>query len=75
VLTWVATTRSGVLGFVYLFVFSLGMTALLVAVGLFSGTVAALPRAGSWMVWVKKFSGVVLLGMAEYYFIQMGKVL
>jgi len=73
--TWVATTRSGVLGFVYLFVFSLGMTALLVAVGLFSGTVAALPRAGSWMVWVKKLSGVVLLGMAEYYFIQMGKVL
>jgi len=24
---------------------------------------------------VKKLSGVVLLGMAEYYFIQMGKVL
>src|SRR6266704_1345317 len=75
VLTWVATTRSGVLGFLYLFVFSLGMTALLVVVGLFSGSVTALPRAGSWMVWVKKLSGVVLLGMAEYYFIQMGQVL
>jgi thiol:disulfide interchange protein DsbD len=75
VLTWVATTRSGLLGFVYLFVFSLGMTALLVAVGLFSGSLAALPRAGRWMVWVKKVAGVVLLGMAEYYFIQMGKVL
>ena len=75
VLTWVATTRSGVLGFVYLFVFSLGMTALLVVVGLFSGSVSALPRAGSWLVWVKKLSGVVLLGMAEYYFIEMGKVL
>src|SRR5437762_8912061 len=75
VLTWVATTRSGFLGFVYLFVFSLGMTALLVVVGLFSGSVTALPRAGSWMVWVKKLSGVVLLGMAEYYFIQMGQVL
>src|SRR6266566_1053377 len=44
-------------------------------VGLFSGSVTALPRAGSWMVWVKKLSGVVLLGMAEYYFIQMGQVL
>src|SRR5947207_10008682 len=54
VLTWVATTRSAVLGFVYLFVFSLGMTALLVVVGLFSGRLTALPRAGSWMVWVKK---------------------
>jgi len=50
------------------------MTALLVVVGLFSGSVTALPRAGSWMVWVKKLSGVVLLGMAEYYFIQMGQV-
>ena len=75
VLTWVATTRSGLLGFVYLFVFSLGMTALLVVVGLFSGSVAALPRAGQWMVWVKKLSGVALLGMAEYYFIKMGQVL
>ncbi len=75
VLTWVATTRSGLLGFVYLFVFSLGMTALLVVVGLFSGGLARLPLAGSWMVWVKKLAGVVLLGMAEYYFIQMGKVL
>src|SRR5256886_12525186 len=74
VLTWVASTRSGFLGFVYLFVFSLGMTALLVVVGLFSGSVSALPRAGSWMVWIKKAAGVILLGMAEYYFIQAGMV-
>src|SRR5213082_2324231 len=75
VLTWVATTRSGVLGFTYLFVFSLGMTALLVVVGLFSGTLAALPRAGAWTLWIKKVAGVALLAMAEYYFVQMGTVL
>jgi thiol:disulfide interchange protein DsbD len=75
VLTWVAATRSGVLGFVYLFVFSLGMMAILVLVGLFSGTLAALPKSGRWMQWIKKGAGVVLLGMAEYYFIQMGTVL
>ncbi len=75
ILTWVATTRSGVLGFVYLFVFSLGMTALLIVVGLFSGTVAALPRSGAWMMWVKKGAGVALLAMAEYYFVEAGKVL
>src|SRR5881394_2572172 len=74
VLTWVATTRSGVLGFTYLFVFSLGMTALLVVVGLLSGTLSALPRAGAWMVWIKKAGGVILVGMAEYYFIQAGMV-
>ena len=75
VLTWVASTRSGVLGFVYLFVFSLGMTALLAVVGLFSGAVAALPKAGIWMVWVKKIAGVIMLAMAEYYFIKVGQVL
>jgi thiol:disulfide interchange protein DsbD len=74
VLTWVATTGNGVLGFVYLFVFSLGMTVLLVAVGLFSGTLAALPRSGTWMVWIKKGAGIVMLVMAEYYFVQAGMV-
>src|SRR2546427_673795 len=75
VLTWVATTRSATLGFIYLFVFSLGMTALLVVVGLFSGTLAALPRAVPWTLWIKKVAGVALLAMAEYYFVQMGQVL
>jgi thiol:disulfide interchange protein DsbD len=75
VLTWVAATKSGVLGFVYLFVFSLGMTAILVAVGLFSGTLAALPRAGRWMATIQKLAGIILLAMAEYYFVQMGTVL
>jgi thiol:disulfide interchange protein DsbD len=75
VLTWVATTRSAVLGFIYLFVFSLGMTALLVVIGLFSSALAALPRAGAWMVAFKKGAGVIMLAVAEYYFIQMGKVL
>jgi thiol:disulfide interchange protein DsbD len=74
VLTWVATTGSALLGFVYLFVFSLGMTALLVLVGLSSGMLARLPRSGRWMVWIKRLAGIVLLAMAEYYFIQMGMV-
>lgn len=74
VLTWVATTQSATLGFAYLFVFSLGMTALLVVVGLFSGTLASLPRSGRWMVWIKRAGGLLMLAMAEYYFIQMGMV-
>ena len=74
VLTFVAATGSATLGFAYLFVFSLGMTALLIAVGIFSGTLTALPRAGRWTLWVKRAAGVLLLAMAEYYFVQMGKV-
>jgi cytochrome c-type biogenesis protein len=72
VLTWVAATQAGLMGFVYLFVFSLGMTALLVAVGLFSGTLALLPRSGAWMVWAKRFAALVMVGMAQYYFWKAG---
>ncbi len=75
VLTFVSTTGSAVLGFLYLFVFSVGLTALLVVVGLFSGSVAALPRAGVWTLWIKRAGGVLLLAMAEYYFVRMGSVL
>jgi thiol:disulfide interchange protein DsbD len=74
VLTWVAATQSAVWGFVYLFVFSLGMTAVLVAVGLSAGTLAALPRAGQWMLTVKRVAAVVMIAMAEYYFVRMGMV-
>jgi thiol:disulfide interchange protein DsbD len=72
VLTWVAATRAGLMGFVYLFVFSIGMTALLVFVGIFSGTLARLPRSGPWMVWIKRAAAVIMIGMAEYYFIKAG---
>lgn len=74
VLTFVSSTQSASLGFLYLFVFSLGMTALLVAIGIFSGMVAALPKPGRWTVWVKRAAGVLLLAMAEYYLIKMGQV-
>lgn len=72
VLTWVAATGAGLMGFVYLFVFSLGMTSLLVVVGLFSGSLAALPRAGHWMVWIKRAAALIMFAMAEYYFVQAG---
>ena len=75
VLTFVSTTQSALMGFLYLFVFSVGLSALLVAVGLFSGSVAALPKAGKWTLWIKRAGGVLLLLMAEYYFVRMGRVL
>jgi thiol:disulfide interchange protein DsbD len=75
VLTWVSTTHSAGLGFAYLFAFSLGMCTLLVVVGLSSGAVARLPRAGMWMVWVKRVFALVMIGAAEYYLIKMGQLL
>ena len=75
VLTWVSRTKSGALGFLYLFVFSLGMCTILVAVGLSSGALARLPRAGVWMLWVKRIFALVMIGAAEYYLIQMGTLI
>ena len=74
VLAWVSTTQSAALGFLYLFVFSLGMTTLLIVIGLSAGAVSALPRSGAWMKWVKRAFGLVMLGVAEYYLIKMGQV-
>jgi cytochrome c-type biogenesis protein len=75
VLTWVTTTKSAWLGFAYLFAFSLGMCALLVAVGVSSGALSRMPRAGLWMVRIKKVFAFVMLGVAEYYLIKMGQLI
>src|SRR5215831_17588484 len=75
VLTWVSSTKSAGLGFLYLFVFSLGMCTLLVVVGLSSGSIARLPRAGMWMVWIKRFFAVVMIGVAQYYLVKMGQLI
>lgn len=75
VLGWVADTRNAALGFAYLFVFSLGMCAVLVAVGFSAGAAARLPRAGVWMLRVKRAFAVVMLGAAEYYLVGAGRLL
>ena len=75
VLTWVSTTKSAALGFVYLFAFSLGMCSLLVAVGVSSGFLARMPRAGEWMLWIKRLFALVMIGVAEYYLVKMGQLI
>ncbi len=73
VLTWVTTTKSAVLGLRISLSFSLGMSAILVVVGVSSGAVAKLPRAGIWMVWVKRAFAVIMIGVAEYYLTRAGQ--
>jgi thiol:disulfide interchange protein DsbD len=75
VLTWVGTVGSPTLGFLYLFVFSLGMTTLLVVVGLSAGTLSRLPGAGAWTVWIKRIAGVIMILVAEYYLVRAGYAL
>jgi len=75
VLTWVTVTKSVGIGFLYLLTFSIGMCTLLIVVGLSTGGVARLPRAGVWMLTVKKVFALVMLGAAEYYLVKMGQLL
>ena len=71
-LAYTATTQSLITGGLLLFTFSLGMGVLLLGVGTFSSMLAALPRSGRWMVGIKKTMGVLMLGVAQYFFIKAG---
>jgi cytochrome c-type biogenesis protein len=75
VLTWVATTHRATLGFSYLLAFSLGMCSLLLVVAFLADTSLHLPRAGPWMLWVKRALALILLGVAEYYLITTGQLI
>ena len=63
----VAALGSKLLGFVYLFVFGVGLCVPLILIGTFSNSTTLLPRAGRWMVEVKILFGFMLLGLCLYY--------
>ncbi len=67
ILVAVASTGSVLLGFLYLFVFALGMGMLFIVIGTFSGILSALPKSGGWMDGVRIFFGVVILAAAFYF--------
>lgn len=73
VLAYTASTHSLVAGGLLLFAFSMGMGALLLAVGTFSSFLTSIPRSGMWMVYIKKGMGLLMLALAEYFFIQAGQ--
>jgi thioredoxin:protein disulfide reductase len=66
-LTWVAGMGSAWIGFIVFFTLSLGLGLPLFVLALFSGQLQRLPRAGGWMLWVRKLMGWVLVGMAVYF--------
>lgn len=66
-LSIVATMANPFLGFLLLFVFGFGLSTPLLIIGTFSSSLSMLPRAGMWMVEIKRFFGFLLLGMCVYY--------
>ena len=63
----VSTLGSKLLGFILLFAFGVGLSVPLLLIGTFSSSLSLLPRAGMWMVEVKKIFGFVMLGMCFYF--------
>lgn len=62
-----ATYTNPFMGFLLLFVFGFGTSMPLLIIGTFSSSMNLFPRAGTWMVEVKKIFGSLLLAMCVYY--------
>jgi len=68
-LTVVSTLNNYFLGFFLLFSFGVGLSLPLLLIGTFSNSLQMLPKAGPWMVEIKKLFGLMML-MTCFYFLK-----
>lgn len=62
------TTKQNILhGITLLLSFAYGMGLILILTGTFSTILSSLPKSGKWMVYIKKISALVLIGMGLYF--------
>lgn len=66
----VTALGSKLLGFALLFAFGVGMSIPLLLIGTFAPVISYVPRAGSWMLGIKKLMGVLLVALS-FYFLSM----
>jgi thiol:disulfide interchange protein len=66
-LAYVGQTRNVVWGGTLLFVFAVGLGLLLMLLGIFSGLLTSLPKAGAWMDRIKKGFGVAMLVIGVWF--------
>ena len=74
-LIYVGSSGSVTYGASLLFTFAFGMGFLLLILGTFAGVLASLPKAGTWMVRVKKVFGLGMILIGEYFLIRMGRLM
>lgn len=63
----VAAAGDMLYGWLLFITFAFGLGILFLIIGTFSGAINALPQAGAWMVNIKKFFGVVMIGAALFF--------
>ncbi len=66
-LAFVGAQGDPLFGFAIFFVMAFGLGFPYLILGTFSGLLSKMPKSGTWMVWVKKVFGVVLVGVALFY--------
>jgi len=66
-LSIVTAMGNKLLGFFLLFAFGLGLGTPLLIAGTFSGSINKLPKAGMWMIEIKKIFGLLLFGVCFYF--------
>lgn len=62
-------------GFLLLFIFGIGSSLPLLIIGTFSSSLHVLPKAGMWMVEIKKIVGLMLISMAFYHLSHLERLL
>jgi len=60
-------------GTILFFVMGLGLGLPYLILASFSGLLNKLPQSGMWMVWVRKLFGILLVGVALYFFLPQAK--
>jgi thioredoxin:protein disulfide reductase len=66
-LAFVGAQGSPLFGFFTFFVMAFGLGFPYLILGTFSGAIRKLPQSGSWMIWIKKLFGVILIAVALFY--------
>jgi thiol:disulfide interchange protein DsbD len=67
ILTYVATSQSKLIGFLYLFTYAMGLGMIFIVLGLSNQFSKLLPRSGAWMNAFKFFLGTLMLSAFYYY--------
>lgn len=70
-LTYVSQRQDVFEGFSLFFVLAIGLGTPYLFLAYFSTMLTKLPKSGVWMIWVKKFFGYILFGMALYFITPM----
>ncbi|HEX9974878.1 MAG TPA: thioredoxin family protein, partial [bacterium] len=60
-------------GTLLFFIMGLGLGLPYLILATFSGALNKLPQSGMWMVWIRKLFGVLLIGVALYFFLPQAK--